>query len=294
MGMRRLQERKLTLFTRSCGIMICDNCGDELSHGKHQCDTCGHFTWHDTPPQNDDDGLVALSDVDTTNVDTRLQTGAWDYVWGGPKRPGIVRIQTYMTGGYPGSGKTTLAFQTLAPIVEADTDSRPALYLGNEQEGAELVETAHRLGFHKAAGRILVPKVRGGIEYPLSNRILARNPCCIIQDSLPGNEGTNFIESINILQNLKDVSATYGCPSFIINHVNSEGEMAGLMRFEHVVGGVFMIEPTHGRDKPWRRFRALKNRMGRTASMILEMGDEGLVAHTLNCACRVCEGERAR
>jgi predicted ATP-dependent serine protease len=272
-------------------MSVCRYCRTELE-GKNLCPTCGRTTW-DSEPESIESPLIALSKVDDRNIRERFVTGPWDRVWGGRKRPGIVRIATYFLGGYPGSGKSTLAFQTMAPIMALEPN-RPALYLGNEQEAEELKDMARRFGVDSYADRILVPRVRGGVEYPLSDAVLSCNPCCVIQDSLPGNEGVGLEESTAILENLKDVSKAYEAPAIIINHVNSDGDMAGWMALEHLVGGVFMLEPTHRRDDPWRRFRAMKNRMGPTESIILEMGDVGLFAHKLDCQCHVCEAEGKR
>jgi|SRR5580693_395470 predicted ATP-dependent serine protease len=269
--------------------MRCDRCQTFIPKKMNQCPSCGHWQFRGEAA-SDDDALIPLSEVDESALETRYQTGRWDRVWGGSVEPGISRIGVFFVGGYPGSGKSTLSLQTLAPIVEVE--ERPALYLGNEQGGAEIKKMARRIGM-KRFDLVYVPKIRGGITYPLSDGVLSCNPCCIIQDSLPGNEGASLVESASILSGLKDIADTE-CPVIVVNHVNSEGEMAGWMQLEHLVTGVYMLEPTHRRDDPWRRFRAMKNRMGRTESMILEMGDKGLFAHPDACPCRVCKKEGKR
>jgi predicted ATP-dependent serine protease len=277
--------------------MLCLFClpiENEIPEGKHQCRICGHFQFENDALDEDDDdndSLISLSEVDETTIESRFQTGPWDFVLGGPVNPGIEKTGVYFIGGLPGSGKTTLSLQILASIIRT-TEERPAFYLGNEQEQKVIKIMAKRMLLHDVYSRLLVPRVRGAISYPLSDKLLDLNPICIIQDSLPGNEGISKTESQRMLDGFKTVAETFDCPIFVINHVNSEGEMAGWMALEHFVTGVYMLIPAVSRNRPERRFSALKNRTGRTCSMILEMGDVGLFGHNEKCDCEVCKKER--
>jgi predicted ATP-dependent serine protease len=267
----------------------CTRCGDRFERRKHQCPSCKQ--WHFETAVTRTDGLVPLSKVDEAELGDRVRTGEWDRVWGGRKRPGFRRTCVYLLAGGPGAGKSTLMLQTLDPFL-AQYPDQPVLYLGNEQEADELKEHAVRLSL-KHFDRILVPEVRGGIEYPLTDDLLDCNPCLIIQDSLPGVDGVDLQESLSICTGLKDVAKAHGCPIVVINHINGDGDIAGLMQLQHAVDATFMLRKAGGlmSRSVFRVFEAFKNRTGKEDAMVLEMTDTGLRAHVEDCTCDVCKSE---
>jgi hypothetical protein len=285
---------RLRLFTvRMRGVAsmpVCRHlgCNTPIPRGGTMCPSCGHFTFKAEPlVVGGTSSLVSLNEQ-IEDATSRYRTGAWDPVWGGSENPGVDKESIYMFAGLPGVGKSTLAFQTLAPILSETL--RPALYLGDEQTPRKLARQWTRLALPHPS-LILAPRERGEIEYPISEEILALEPCAIVQDSLPGFEGADYAASLDMLSGFREI-ADKGTPVFVVNHVNSAGEMAGWMQFEHLVDWVGMIEPIGRRDEPWRRFRANKSRLGDTCSMVLEMGERGLRAHESDCKCEICKGER--
>ena len=267
----------------------CARCGDRIERRKHQCPSCGY--WHFATAATRTDGLIPLSTVDESMHGDRVQTGSWDRVWGGRKHPGFRRSCVYLLAGGPGAGKSTLMLQTLEPFL-ALFPKQPALYLGNEQDSDELKEHAVRLNL-KNFDRILVPQVRGGVEYPLSDELLDCEPCVIVQDSLPGVEGVDLQESLSICSGLKDVAKAHSCPVIVINHINGEGDIAGLMQLQHAVDATLMLRKHGGLTSRsvFRVFEAFKNRTGKEEGMVLEMTDVGLRAHVDECTCDVCKVE---
>jgi predicted ATP-dependent serine protease len=262
-----------------------------------QCDSCGLFTWSG-PNAQDGGGLVSLAEVDEEEDGPRILVPA-ARVWGGPRVPGIERGCVYLISGGPGAGKTTLMLMCLDAILDAPEAPplapRSALYLGNEQEARKLKSTAVRLRVRNF-DRILVPEVRGGIEYPLSEEILACDPCVLVQDSLPGVDGADLVSSISLLAGLRDIADT-GVIVIVVNHVNSDGDIAGLTAFQHSVDATFMLRSVAfergrvvtKRGSPFRRFEAYKNRTGKEVGATLDMTDEGLREHSANCGCDICQ-----
>lgn len=266
-------------------------CGGFIPKRKSQCPSCGFFFFAQKAAAGA--GLVSLADVDEEEDGPRVVVpGA--RAWGGPRRPGVERGCVYLISGGPGAGKTTLMLMALEAIIAA-SGNRNALYLGNEQEARKLKTTAVRLGLRNFT-RVLVPEVRGGVEYPLSDEVLGCDPCVVVQDSLPGVEGADLASSLSVLSGLRDVADT-GVVVIVVNHVNSDGDIAGLTAYQHSVDGTFMLRPVAvdrgrvvtKRGSKVRLFEAYKNRTGAECAVAFDMTDVGLSEHPVGCPCAVCK-----
>jgi DNA repair protein RadA/Sms len=277
----------------------CSNplCGSYIPRRKSQCPVCLAFTFTDGAGKKGT-GLVPLADAQPNEERPRIQTGVCDAVWGGPKRPGVKDTAVYLLSGGPGAGKTTLLFQVLRGLAR-EREIGPIPYLGNEQEKEDLYEYARRTGWTDAElARLMVPEERGEVTYPISEDILSLRPSALVQDSLPGVEGSDLADSLAILTGFRDVCKRK-IPIFVVNHVNADYDMAGLTSFQHAVEWTGMLRPVGverrklvtRRGSKTRLLEAWKNRTGPEASAILDMTDGGLVPHAKECACEFCKAK---
>jgi len=242
----------------------CAYCAAPIPKGKAQCPSC--LQWNDPEPSINKHGFIgaiSLDMVKATDVD-RIQTGPWDLALGG----GIVEDSVILIGGEPGAGKSTLALH----MCDAIAVKRRILYIATEEGPGAIKGRADRLGVRNQPKiRMLFPDNISDVE----NEIKEYRPAAIILDSLPGLVGYDEKEGIKVCEMLKRYGIEMNAPSVIIDHINKEGDLAGMMRLQHVVDVVMTFRP-----KPEGRIlRAEKNRHGVAfVDVNLGMGESGLYA----------------
>ena len=245
-------------------MISCMACGSSIPQGKSQCPTC--LQWNDPEPSISKHGFtgsITLADAVASDVD-RILTGPWDEALGG----GIVIDSVILIGGEPGAGKSTLALHVCSAIAE----KRKVLYIATEESPGQIKGRADRLGVLGQRNiQVLFPDNVGEVEMEIKER----KPQAIILDSLPGLVGYDEKRAIVICEMLKRYAIEFQAPSIIIDHINKEGDLAGLMRLQHAVDVVLTFRP----HPEGRVIRAEKNRHG--AAFIecwLSMGEKGLIA----------------
>ena len=157
---------------------------------------------------------------------------------------------------------------------------RDVFYGAAEQAHGEIRGSAERIGLAHL-DRIKVLGGIGGVDdagLVLRQAIHEVKPCAVIIDSLPGFAGDDDYIAKDICIGLGVVAVEMNCPIFILEHVNKNLEMGGLMKNQHYVSAVGMMEVDEKSGK--RSLFMKKNRVGnahvRTWFDMTE--DRGLVA----------------
>lgn len=263
-------------------VFCCSECGNETVKWSGRCTACGAWdslievkldakskgtakraTSKKTPK--------LISELDT-EAELRFSTGIgeFDRVLGG----GAVKGSLVLVGGAPGIGKSTLLLQ-LCGLVEGE---QKILYVTGEESERQLKMRAQRLGVDK--GQIYVLAETGLTEVLEAADEL--EPDIMIVDSIqtmydpevssaPGSVSQVRECTMSIMRMTKEKGFT----TFVVGHINKEGNIAGPKVLEHMVDCVLYFEGE--RSTSFRILRAGKNRFGSTNEIgVFEMVDTGL------------------
>jgi len=239
----------------------CDRCGTEFSDEKSLCTSCGKRY----SKKIDTSSIRKLSDIEDVEIQ-RCETGeAWDTVLGGGFVPGAV----FMIGGEPGAGKSTMMLQ----ITEAFDNVG---YIAAEESGEQIKSRAVRLGNENMEGILIIDALGGNEKLP--ELLTTINVDLLILDSLQGlvglGEGANE-RAVAALRMIKDFAVGKEIPAVVLEHVNKDGDLAGLMTFQHFVDGTFLLLVDHATGN--RTFKSMKNRHGPApVEEVFEMLEDGL------------------
>lgn len=263
-------------------VYICSECGYESPKWNGRCPGCGEYNTMNeeivspAKPQERLSSVTAAVSQKITEIsaqdEIRFGTGMkeLDRVLGG----GIVSGSLILLSGDPGIGKSTLLLQ----ICEHIGENLKILYISGEESARQIKLRADRLGVKSENLMILCSTDVGSI----AEHIRTSKPGLIIVDSIqtmdmkelsssPGSV-TQVRESTNVFMHL---AKDYSIPTFIVGHVNKDGNIAGPKVLEHIVDCVLYFEGE--RHLSYRILRAVKNRFGSTNEIgVFEMFDKGL------------------
>ena len=263
-------------------VFCCSECGNETVKWSGRCTACG--AWDSLVEVKLDakskgtakratskKAPKLISELDT-EAELRFSTGIgeFDRVLGG----GAVKGSLVLVGGAPGIGKSTLLLQ-LCGLVEGEQE---ILYVTGEESERQLKMRAQRLGVDK--GQIYVLAETGLTEVLEAADEL--EPDIMIVDSIqtmydpevssaPGSVSQVRECTMSIMRMTKEKGFT----TFVVGHINKEGNIAGPKVLEHMVDCVLYFEGE--RSTSFRILRAGKNRFGSTNEIgVFEMVDTGL------------------
>lgn len=263
-------------------VFCCSECGNETVKWSGRCTACG--AWDslvevklDTKSKGSTKRATSkktpklISELDT-EAELRFSTGIGelDRVLGG----GAVKGSLVLVGGAPGIGKSTLLLQ-LCGLVEGEMK---ILYVTGEESERQLKMRAQRLGVDN--GQIYVLAETGLTEVLEASDEL--EPDIMIVDSIqtmfdsevssaPGSVSQVRECTMSIMRMTKEKGFT----TFVVGHINKEGNIAGPKVLEHMVDCVLYFEGE--RSTSFRILRAGKNRFGSTNEIgVFEMVDTGL------------------
>ncbi len=263
-------------------VFCCSECGNETVKWSGRCTACG--AWDSLVEVKLDakskgtakratskKAPKLISELDT-EAELRFSTGIgeFDRVLGG----GAVKGSLVLVGGAPGIGKSTLLLQ-LCGLVEGE---QKILYVTGEESERQLKMRAQRLGVDK--GQIYVLAETGLTEVLEAADEL--EPDIMIVDSIqtmydpevssaPGSVSQVRECTMSIMRMTKEKGFT----TFVVGHINKEGNIAGPKVLEHMVDCVLYFEGE--RSTSFRILRAGKNRFGSTNEIgVFEMVDTGL------------------
>ncbi|MBS7397790.1 MAG: DNA repair protein RadA, partial [Ruminiclostridium sp.] len=187
---------------------------------------------------------------------------------------GAVKGSLVLVGGAPGIGKSTLLLQ-LCGLVDGE---QKILYVTGEESERQLKMRAQRLGVNN--GQIYVIAETGLTE--ILEAIDELKPDIVIVDSIqtmfdpeissaPGSVSQVRECTMSIMRMTKEKGFT----TFVVGHINKEGNIAGPKVLEHMVDCVSYFEGE--RSTSFRILRAGKNRFGSTNEIgVFEMVETGL------------------
>lgn len=263
-------------------VFCCSECGNETVKWSGRCTACGAWdslvevkldakSKGSTKRATSKKTPKLISELDT-EAELRFSTGIGelDRVLGG----GAVKGSLVLVGGAPGIGKSTLLLQ-LCGLVE---DEMKILYVTGEESERQLKMRAQRLGVDN--GQIYVLAETGLTEVLEAADEL--EPDIMIVDSIqtmfdsevssaPGSVSQVRECTMSIMRMTKEKGFT----TFVVGHINKEGNIAGPKVLEHMVDCVLYFEGE--RSTSFRILRAGKNRFGSTNEIgVFEMVDTGL------------------
>lgn len=263
-------------------VFCCSECGNETVKWSGRCTACGAWdslvevkldakSKGSTKRTASKKAPKLISDLDT-EAELRFSTGIGelDRVLGG----GAVKGSLVLVGGAPGIGKSTLLLQ-LCGLVEG---KQKILYVTGEESERQLKMRAQRLGVDN--GQIYVLAETGLTEVLEAADEL--EPDIMIVDSIqtmfdpevssaPGSVSQVRECTMSIMRMTKEK----GFMTFVVGHINKEGNIAGPKVLEHMVDCVLYFEGE--RSTSFRILRAGKNRFGSTNEIgVFEMVDTGL------------------
>lgn len=263
-------------------VFCCSECGNETVKWSGRCTACGAWdslvevkldakSKGSTKRATSKKTPKLISELDT-EAELRFSTGIGelDRVLGG----GAVKGSLVLVGGAPGIGKSTLLLQ-LCGLVEGEMK---ILYVTGEESERQLKMRAQRLGVDNRQIYVLA-------ETGLTEVLEAADelePDIMIVDSIqtmfdpevssaPGSVSQVRECTMSIMRMTKEKGFT----TFVVGHINKEGNIAGPKVLEHMVDCVLYFEGE--RSTSFRILRAGKNRFGSTNEIgVFEMVDTGL------------------
>ncbi len=257
--------------------MKCRHCEQPLPDGISICAGrfgCGGITPNSglaVGTQAAEDSFVDAMDVEAHAIDRIVTGGPWDQCWGG----GYVPTSITLLAGMPGAGKTTMLLQIAKSF--SDITKRPTYFLSAEQDKGELKFTINRLKLDLQRGQLILLREIGA-GGSIDDKKLDKNPPgMIILDSVSALCGADKQGQLVVCKQYKKYAVKYKAPTFLIAHMNKEGDVAGLLTLQHEVDTLVTLFPDE--DEGIRILKAWKNRYGPThAEYKLVMGESGFSA----------------
>lgn len=224
----------------------------------------------------------------------RIVTGPWDINFGthydndGTPFSGIVDTTVTLLGGKNGSGKSTLAMHLCKSFLDASNKNRKnptctahvncrrrdVLYISAEEGNNALRSRAKRLGISiEEQYHLLVNPLGQQLDHldPVLERY---KPMMLIGDSI-SKIIPDIDKAVQFCDDIRLRCEQHRMPAILINHINKEGDQAGLEALQHSVDAVLLF--TIDTDKV-RIIETIKNRNGADGVKTLyRMTAEGLV-----------------
>ena len=189
---------------------------------------------------------------------------------------GIVPGSVILLGGDPGVGKSTLALQVVANLLQEKIN---VLYIAGEESAAQIKLRAERLEQSSLGQMKILPD--SNLATILATASIER-PNLLIVDSIQtvyNPEGTGVPGSVSQVSGaaskLVELAKRQNIATLLIGHVTKEGFIAGPKTLEHMVDVVLYLEGE--RFESLRLLRAVKNRFGGVNEVgVFEMSGQGL------------------
>jgi len=272
-------------------MSICAVCGENrVPPNMRRCTGCGAWNQNETGivGEVNEKSVISLSDVSAAKISRIITTGPWDEVWGGGFVPGSCTL----LGGSAGMGKTSIMLMLMS--IFCKLTGKLGYYIGAEQAASELRLTADRFQIDNLDRIKVLREFGSGAD--IDRELMKKHPpCCVVVDSVSAMCGKDKDAALAVAKKHKRLAVEFNCLSFLICHMNKEGDFAGLYALQHEVDTIITIfgpmdherevaklaREGHSDDTldglrvlmPW------KNRYGPTGKEVfLTMGPHGLLA----------------
>ncbi|BDD07702.1 DNA repair protein RadA [Fulvitalea axinellae] len=186
---------------------------------------------------------------------------------------GIVPGSLVLIGGEPGIGKSTLMLQIALKLKD-----KKVLYVSGEESEQQIRMRAERMVFKSDDCYILTEVSTQNIF----KQVELLKPDVLVVDSIQTLHSSYMESAAGSIGQVKQCTAELmkfaketDTPTFLIGHINKDGNIAGPKVLEHMVDTVLQFEGD--RHMAYRILRTIKNRFGSTSELgIYEMRHDGL------------------
>lgn len=188
---------------------------------------------------------------------------------------GLVKGQVALIAGEPGIGKSTLLLQLAHSLAKS---GKKVLYVSGEESVNQIYLRAKRLNALHPDLTVFSETLLERIE-DVVNEI---KPDVLILDSVQTVFSAELESSAGSVSQVREVtyritelSKQHDITTFIVGHVNKEGQIAGPKVLEHIVDTVLQFEGERGSF--YRILKVIKNRFGPSGEMaVFKMTSFGL------------------
>ncbi len=267
-------------------VYICQNCGYKSGRWLGRCPECGGWntlieskeTSIKTKSRNVLNFLsqsgkpVPITQAEEVQY-IRFPSGikVFDNALGG----GLVKGQVSLIAGEPGIGKSTLLLQLSHSLAR---NGRKVLYISGEESVNQIYLRAKRLNALNdnliVFSETLLERIEDTVEELSPDIVILDSVQTVFSAELESSAGS-VSQVREVTYRITELSKRNDITTFVVGHVNKEGQIAGPKVLEHIVDTVLQFEGERGSF--YRILKVVKNRFGPSGEMaVFKMTSLGL------------------
>ena len=273
-------------MARKKNLYVCQNCGYQSGRWLGRCPSCGGWntlveeTLPDINPKrknvlnflSKDSKPVPITEAEEVQY-IRFPSGikVFDNALGG----GLVKGQVSLLAGEPGIGKSTLLLQLAYSLAR---DGKKVLYVSGEESVNQIYLRAKRLNaLHKdliVFSETVLEKIEDITQEVKPDVLILDSVQTVFSADLESSAGS-VSQVREVTYRITELSKQNDITTFVVGHVNKEGQIAGPKVLEHIVDTVLQFEGERGSF--YRIIKVVKNRFGPSGEMaVFKMTSFGL------------------
>ena len=188
---------------------------------------------------------------------------------------GLVKGQVSLLAGEPGIGKSTLLLQLAYSLAR---DGKKVLYVSGEESVNQIYLRAKRLNaLHKdliVFSETVLEKIEDITQEVKPDVLILDSVQTVFSADLESSAGS-VSQVREVTYRITELSKQNDITTFVVGHVNKEGQIAGPKVLEHIVDTVLQFEGERGSF--YRILKVIKNRFGPSGEMaVFKMTSFGL------------------
>lgn len=268
-------------------VYVCTECGYQSGRWLGRCPSCGGwntFTEEVEIPTVKSKSRNVLNFLSTSGKPIpiteaeevqylRFPSGirVFDQALGG----GLVKGQVALIAGEPGIGKSTLLLQLSHALAQS---GKKVLYISGEESVNQIYLRAKRLGALNenlvVFSETLLERIEESAEELKPEVLILDSVQTVFSAELESSAGS-VSQVREVAYRITELSKRHEITSFIVGHVNKEGQIAGPKVLEHIVDTVLQFEGERGSF--YRILKVVKNRFGPSGEVaVFKMTSFGL------------------